>query len=408
MATSERDRAPGAPTPWREAPLVVLCVVSATQILAAFGMFMIPTLATNIKDTTSLGSAEIGFNFSLAFAMGGVAAVSVGGFTRRYGPGRVFQTGQLVLALGALLLASAASPLIALGSAMVGFGFGVASPVASIVVAQFSRAANFNLLLSVKQMSTPMGAALAGATGPTVAAALSWPAVFACIAVLALGSLAALEWFRRPWDRETQPTAPISPPWNGFRLIFCHRALAVLGLTGFLYSVAQLGLTGFLVLFLVEDMGYSAVSAGLMLSYVNGVGLLGRPFWGWCADALGTVFPVLTVLGVTTAACAALVATMSPEWPDWLVYVVFFLFGASGFGWSGVQIAAVGSVVPSDRRAEAFSGAFGLIFLGSLAGPGIASIVFSAFHSYAAVFVLLSLAGFAGTALTGYTWSARR
>lgn len=408
MLATNRKHGSDSPTPWRERPAVTLCAVSAIHVLAAFGMFMIPTLAANIKETTGLGSAEIGFNFSLAFAMGGVAAVSVGGFTRRYGPGRVFQAGQLVLALGALLFGSAAAPLIPLGAAMVGFGFGVASPTTSIIVAQFSRAANFNLLLSVKQMATPMGAALAGATGPAMADALGWPGVFACIAVLALGSLVALAWFRRTWDRETQPSAPISPPWNGFRLIFRDRTLAVLGLTGFLYSVAQLGLTGFVVLFLVEDMSYSAISAGLMLSLVNGIGLLSRPFWGWCADALGTVFPVLTLLGVTTAACAALIALMAPDWPDWLVYAVFLLFGASGFGWSGVQVAAVASVVPSDRRAESFSGTFGLIFLGSWAGPGIASFVFSVFHGYTAVFVFLGLAGLAGAALTGYAWSARR
>lgn len=383
---------------------MVLCVVSGAQVFAALGMFAIPALTTHIKETTGFSSAEMGYIFSLAFAMGGISSVSVGGFIRRYGANRVFQLGQIVLAVGALLVATSATRLTVIGSAMIGFGFGVASPVASIILAQFSRSAYFNLLFSAKQMATPIGAVLAGAVAPALATTFSWPVAFSAIAALAVGSVFVLVPFRRFWDRDAQASAPVSPPWNGFRMIFRDRTLTVLGLTGFFYSVAQLGLAGFLVLFLVEDLSYSAITAGLMLSLVSGAGLVSRPVWGWCADRIGAVSPVLMGIGIVTTASATLVALMTPEWPDTIVYAVFLAFGAAGFGWSGVQIAAVASVAPAERRSETFSGAFGLIFLGALAGPGLASIVFSVFHSYAAVFVALGLAGFTGTVLTAAAW----
>lgn len=382
--------------------LVILGVATTAQAFAAVAMFLIPTLAADIKETMGLSSAAIGYHISLAFGMGCISSISVGGFTRRFGANRIFQLGQIILAIGAALVATAVSPLVTIGMAFVGFGFGIASPVTSIILAQFSSAARVNLLFSVKQMATPTGAALAGAIGPVIAVAWSWQLAFASIGVILLTSVLVLGVFRRVWDGEVDPSAPISSPWTSYKIILRDRKLLVLALTGFFYSVAQLGLTAFLVLFLVEDLLYSAVSAGLLLSLVHALGVVSRPIWGWCADCVGNVAAVLSFIGLLTMTCAALAASITPTWPSAVVYAVFIAFGAAGFAWSGLQMATIASLAVPSRRAETLSGAFGLIFLGAWAGPGLASAVFSAFHTYTSVFVFLGLSAFVGTALTGF------
>ncbi len=372
------------------------------QTLAAVGMFAIPTLAAIIKQSLGLSSAMIGYQTSLAFGMGGVSAVLVGSLVRKFGPCRVFQVGQMILAIGCVLVMSSSVIIITVGIGLIGFGFGAASPITSIILARHGTPERRNFLFSMKQMSTPLGAAIAGIISPIIAETWAWQWVFGMIVILVLASIVGLSYFHRIWDDEADHNARITPPWVGFQIVFADQTLLRLALTGFFFALAQLGLTAFLVLFLVEDLEFSVISAGLMLSMVHGIGVASRLMWGEIADRTGNPLAVLSFIGGVAAVCAAIAAMTSSEWPQGLIYGLFLVFGLSGYGWSGLHAAAVAAIAKPDRLGETISGAFGFLFLGAWAGPSLAALVFSISEDYSAVFMFFCVSAAIGAILTGF------
>lgn len=387
---------------WRGNIFVILFVATTAQTLAAFGMFTIPTLAATIKGALGLSPSMIGYQTSLAFGMSGVSAVLIGGFVRRFGPCRVFQAGLMFLAAGGALVIASSMATVTAGIALIGFGFGFASPVTSIILARFGTAARRNLLFSIKQSSTPLGAAIAGIVSPTLAESWTWQWAFGVTVIAALLSALCLNLFHRTWDNEADHKARIALPWEGIRIIFANRTLLRMASIGFCYAMAQLGLTAFLVLFLVEDLAFSVISAGLILSMVHGVGVVSRLIWGFSADRAGNVLAVLSFIGGLTAVCAAIAVFASPEWPLVSIYALFLVFGSAGFAWSGLQAAAMAAMAESDRLSETISGGFGFLFLGAWAGPVLAALVFSVSENYGAVFGFLCLSAVIGAVLAGF------
>ena len=56
-------------------------------------------------------------------------------------------------------------------------------------------------------------------------------------------------------------------------------ALRWLSVTTFFYSFVQLCLGSFLVIMLVEEIGYTLVAAGMLLSVTQGAGVIARVIW---------------------------------------------------------------------------------------------------------------------------------
>jgi predicted MFS family arabinose efflux permease len=238
----------------------------------------------------------------------------------------------------------------------------------------------------LKQTGVPLGGMAAGLIGPPVALAFGWPAVLRLIAATAL-VLAALSQINRPVLDEARQKAAGR---NGLQLLRSlqvvaqNRKLLWLSLSSFCFAAVQLCVIAFLVALLVEDLGFSLVTAGSILAAVQICGAAGRVLWGAVADKLRDGMPVLFGLGLMMSAASLAVALFVPAWPAYAAPVPFLILGLSAAGWNGVYLSEVARHSP----AHAVSATTGAAMFFTFAGVVICPPVFSILHGVLGSYVL--------------------
>jgi len=212
----------------------------------------------------------------------------------------------------------------------------------------------------------------------------------------------AMNRLRPYWDDQADPRTPISAPWAGLRLIIRNRKLLTLCLTGFCLSVVQVGVLAFLVLFVVEDVGFTLTQGGFALSLINILAVGSRIFWGWQADRTPNSLAVVTAMGGVTTLAVLVFSAAGPEWSQWLVYGTMSVLGLATFGWSGIVIANVVKRADQGKIAETMGGTLGFFFSGALVGPSLGSLILQLTGSFSYVFMFLAVTAFVATIMAGF------
>jgi nitrate/nitrite transporter NarK len=144
---------------------------------------------------------------------------------------------------------------------------------------------------------------------------------------------------------------------------------------------------------LVEEVQYSLVQAGIMLSLVQAAGVGGRICWGYVADRTRNSLGVLQKLAVTTTACCLIVPFVSASWPLAALAVFFIVFGAAAVGWNGLFLAEVARCSPRGTVSVATSAAMTWNFGGILIGPALFATAYSFTDRYTSTYALLAVVG---------------
>jgi len=358
---------PGAPpvNPW-----VVVLATTAVQAVASMTTLSLATIAPKLAELLGVSSRLIGYQATLVY-LGAVVTSIVGGtIVRRYGASRTSQTALGLCALGVLVALVGDLWALALGSVVMGLGYGLTNPAASHLIVRHAKGPRLNLIFSIKQTGVPWGAMMAGLVVPAVTLALGWRAGILVVACLALLLLAALARPRRRWDDDREPRFPLKQnPFGAVALVWRIPALRYLSLTAMALALTQMCLLTFLVTFLVEEVGFGLVEAGVGMAVVQVGGVSGRLAWGWVADRLADGFLALLILTGLTVLGAVLTGLVGPETPRVLVYGAIMLFGATAVGWNGVYMAEIARQAPPDRIGTATGGSLVLTFSAIIVGP---------------------------------------
>jgi MFS family permease len=379
------------------AGLLVLAVTIMVQANAAFAALSLAAIAPVVGRALDVPASLIGIQISLVYGGAAVSSLFSGGLVPRYGACRFSQFSMLLVAAGCALATIPTLGTLILGSMVVGVGYGMTNPSASTLLIRFAPVHRRNLIFSIKQTGVPLGGVMAGLIAPTVALAFGWWAAPATVAVLALLMAAGLETVRESWDRDREPEAPAGQsPIEGLRLVWRIPALRWLSKACFWFSLTQLCLIGFLVTLLVEDVGFSLIEAGFLLSAAQVAGAVGRVSWGWVADRVGDGLGVLVVLGLLMVLGSGLMMMLGPTWSPFAVQLIVVLLGATAVGWNGVYIAEVARLSPKGKVSTATGGSLSIIFAGVLVGPSLFAALYTSLGSYPATFVLTAMASLAG------------
>ena len=148
------------------------------------------------------------------------------------------------------------------------------------------------------------------------------------------------------------------------------------------------------MLFLIVDLGYSLLAAGLVFSVAQGAGVLSRPVWGVIADRYQASRALLAGLGITMGLCGAAAALFTPATLPALIIAVCALYGASAIGWNGVYLAEVARLAPPGKVGMLTGGSLLFTFTGAVTGPPLFGAILGASGSYAlgfGVFAILPL-----------------
>ncbi|MCC5903435.1 MAG: MFS transporter [Halomonas sp.] len=369
-------------------------VFSTTLVLAYASLIALypAAIAPELAQSLGVTSSAVGLQLSLIFG-GAILSSLIGGpLTRRLGPCRTSQLSLTLLGSGALLLSVPTLPSFAIASLVAGLGYGLTNPAASLLLVRFTPSQYRGLIFSIKQTGVPLGGVLAGATAPLIAVTLGWQAGLWLYGALAVVGILLLQPNISHWDDQRTPGTPwLSRPFTGVALVWQHPSLHYVALLSLCFATIQLSISAFTVALLVEDLAFSLVDAGLVMSALQVSGVLGRITWGWLGDWLGNRFLTLLIIAATTALGCMLIASMSVSWPNMMVVIILCLTGFSSLGWNGVFMAEVAQLSPQNRVADAAAGCLVFTYSGVLFGLPLFASLHSWLGNYPSVFGLLSV-----------------
>ena len=375
-------------------PWTVVAATTAVQALASATTLSVPTIAPRLAEMLGISPALIGYQTTLIYTGAMATSIIGGAVVRRLGAGRASQLA-LVLAIVAVLLVLGGSLwTIALGSVVMGLGYGLTNPAASHLLMRFARGPRLNLIFSIKQTGVPWGGMLAGLMLPPVALTLGWRWAVGLVAVLSLALLVALAFGRRRWDDDRDPNHRLQQnPFGAVLLVWRTPALRYLSFASMALSLTQMCVLAFMTTLLVAEAGFGLVEAGFVVAIMQVAGVLGRVGWGLVADRIGDGFvTLLVVTGLAMGACLA-ASTLTIAWPPIAVYGLGALFGSTAVGWNGVFMAEVARQAPPDRIGVATGGCMMLTFSSIIFGPAAFGAISVATGSYATTY--LAVAGVA-------------
>ena len=376
------------------------------QAAGTMATVTLPAVAPAVAASFGVPSALIGYQISLLAAAMLFSLVFGGNLSTRWGACRVHQVGLVLLVAGCAIATGPHIAFFFLSAVTLGLGYGLLTPSASHLLMRYTTPERRNLVFSVKQTGVPLGGIGAALIAPAVASAYGWRWSLAVSAVLMLALIVPLQSRRARWDDDRNPAAPaILNPLGGIVTIWRHGALRYLSIAGACLVVPQFAITTFTVVFFVEEMGYTLVAAGIVLTASQIAGVAGRVFWGWLADVVRNCYTVLSMLCAVMLAASLLCFAITPSWPIVAACALFFVFGSTASGWNGAFLAEVARVAPPGTVSKATGGSLFFVNIGKMLGPIAMANVYALSGSYTLAFGLLAVPALAALA---YLLAARR
>ncbi|TMH75318.1 MAG: MFS transporter [Betaproteobacteria bacterium] len=408
MPTAHRglpERA-GPTGPTLPGPAVTLAATTAIQVMAALAALSVPAIAPAIAAATAQPASMVGTYISLVYLGSAAAALASGPLVPAAGALRLSQLSLVLCALALLVVARATLPALAISALVLGLGYGPITPASSHMLARSAHPDRIALTFSVKQTGVPAGVALAGILVPALTVWLGWKAALGAVAVLCLACAAAVQPLRAVLDHDRDPGARFtgSALLSGVRLVGASGPLRSMAALSFVYSGLQNCTSSFIVAYLVEELGYGWIAAGIGLTAANLAGVAGRIAWGVVSDRWLAARRTLQALGVLMAIACALAAALTPRWPALAVYATCALLGATAIGWNGVFLSEVARRAPPGQAGAATGGSLFVTFVGSVVWPPAFGLLQRASGSYGVCFAAAGALCAAAVILAGIGW----
>lgn len=366
------------------------------QALTAMAMLVPTVLAPVAAAELGVPAARIGVLVAFTYVSAIVSGLICDGLIARFGPVRVFECAVVLVAVG---LASASGGHIALAfvlAALAGAAHGLVNPASSTVLLAASPPRYRSLIFSVKQTGVPLGAAVASLLIPALLQTMHWRQVVLVLGVASISMLAIVIPFRRFYDTDRNPQRKIRLTGIGrpIAAVTSHPELFRLAMISAVYSAVQMSLFTYLMLFLIVDLGYTLVVAGLVFSVAQGAGVLSRPVWGVIADRFEASRQLLGGLGIAMGLCGVAATLFTSATPAALIIAVCAIYGSSAIGWNGVYLAEIARLAPAGKVGMLTGGALLFTFTGAVTGPPLFGAILAFTGSYAlgfGVFAVLPL-----------------
>jgi MFS family permease len=380
--TPARERVPASA--WRMLALGV-SAQAAGSLFASTPAYLIPLL--HLDRGVPLAQAGL---LAAAPSLGMVMAlVAWGAVTDRYGERWVIAGGLALTAVFAFA-AAAVSGYVGLGVLFVLGGAAAASTSAAsgrVVIGWFPRSRR-GLAMGIRQISQPLGVAVAALAVPALASHLGiWAPLLLAGALTAVLAAACAVGIANPPRPPSAPAVDGERPFNPYReSLFLTR----IHLLSALLVVPQFTLSTFGLIWLITGLHWNVTAAGAVIAAAQLVGALGRIAVGSASDRVGSRTRVLRWVAVSS------------------VVVMLALAGCGGLHWavaSAVVLIVASTVSVADNGlsftsvAEAAGPSWsgkalgiqntGQFLAASAVGPGIGALI--TVVGYPVAFALVAL-----------------
>lgn len=387
----------GEKAPLRDTVTVVFFMIWV-QLIGSMASLWLPAIAPEVAGDIGIDASLIGLQVVSVYLGGMVTSLLAGGLVARLGAWRASQLSLVLFTLAHLIIASGVLPLMALGSFVIGFGYGLINPPAAHLLSKVVTPKNRNLVFSIRFTGVPLGGIAAGTFAPTATLSFGWQASMAITVVASVAMLLLMQPFRARWDTDRSRNAPVfRSPAMDLKQAWSLPAIRWLCFTGLFLAAIQLSLNAFTVTLLVEEAHYTLVAAGLALTSVQVAGVIGRIAWGLIADRIRSGYAALMINALLTAVSAIATVFVAPSWPVALVYLLFFVFGFTAMGWNGVFASTVVEHSPAGKAGNMTGAALFFTFSGVLVGPAVFTLGHHVTGSYSGSFMITAILAVAGT-----------
>jgi predicted MFS family arabinose efflux permease len=242
--------------------------------------------------------------------------------------------------------------------AFAGLANGIAQPAGNLAIARGVANSRQGLAFGIKQSAIPGATLVAGGMVSLIGAVLTWRAAFLILSVGAVLLAFAMPKdpyrtvLRRPGAMLREGDVPLLPLIVLAGAAFCGAAVGT-SLASFFVGSAVTG-------------GVDARTAGLLLAFGSGTGILSRLVIGWSADRRvgGHLNVVMLLLSLGAVGFAGLAARGSLS----LLAAATVLAFAAGWGWPGLFNFTVVRLNPNAPAAATAITQTG-VFVGGVIGP---------------------------------------
>jgi MFS family permease len=343
----------------------------AVQILASLILSTAAVLSPAVAPTLSLAPERVGVFVAIAYLAAMTAGLPTGNWVARWGGVRVSQASLLSLMAGAWLACMGEVWALVPAALLIGFGYGLANPSATAVLARHVPARASGLFFSMKQAGVPMGVALAGLYMPWGLQQLGWQTSVGVVGAVCL-TICLWLWstLSRLQPREELVQVRLQARWWAPLLdVGRDRDLRRLGLVSLVYAMAQQGFLTFLVSLLHLQGGLTLAMAAGILAASQVASTAARVGFGHVADRWVAPPRLLGWLGIAMSVGLVLLAWVGTSGHLWGSALMALVCGTFAMGWNGVFFAELVRTTPRDRLANAAGTTQFLTFTGAMSGP---------------------------------------
>lgn len=370
-----------------------IAMTVAVQSLTAMAILVPTVLAPVAASELGVQASRIGILVAFIYFVAIGTGLMCDTLIARFGPVRVFEFAVVLVAVGLASGFGGNLGVMFFLGALAGAATGFVNPASSTILLQVSPPQYRSLIFSIKQTGVPLGSAIASVLIPALVQTMHWRDA---VLVLGVGSafvLIVVAPFRSAYDRDRNPHQRIRLSAVGAPIaeILSRPELLTLALTSAVYSAVQMSCFTYLMLYLIVELGYTLVLAGLVFSVAQVMGIIGRPVWGVVADRFLAPRKLLAGLGIAMGLCGLASASFTPGWPVAAIVAVCALYGASAVGWNGVFLAEVARIAPPGKVGMVTGGAMLFNFSGAVLGPPVFGAILGFTGSYAFGFLIVAL-----------------
>lgn len=366
-------------------PWLALRAMLAVQVLASMVLSTAAVLSPAVAPTLDLPPERVGVFVALAYLAAMASGLPTGNWVARWGGVRVSQASLLCLMSGTWLACVGEPWCLPPAALCIGFGYGLANPAATTVLARHVPAQASGLFFSMKQAGVPLGVAMAGLCMPLGLRWLGWqPSVFVAGALCLTLGLWLWSTVTRLQPAEERAAARASTRWWAPLLdVGRDRELRRLGLVSLVYAMAQQGFLTFLVSLLHFQGGLSLAMAAAILAASQVASTAARVGFGHVADRWVSPPRLLGWMGIAMSLGLVLLAWVGTTGHEMGSALVALVCGTFVMGWNGVFFAELVRSAPRERLASATGTTQFLTFSGAMSGPFLVSQWVSWGGSYA-------------------------
>ena len=382
-------------------PLAAVMLVQAMLMVATV---TVPVLAPELALATKIEPHWIGVYSSLVF-VGALVSILLGGsLARRFGAVTMSQIALGISGLALIATASGTVSAITISAVIAGFGYGLATPAASQILANVTRPGRHGIVFSLKQSTVSLGGLIAGVLVPALVVGFGWRAATLFVGFLVIAGSVLIHPLRTSHDdRQPRGSTTLVAPLRSIMYVLNHPRLRILALITFTFAAAQNSTNAIFVTYLVEKIEVPLVLAGLIFSSMQITGMTTRIFLGWISDHFISAIRLLGIIGLLIAITLMALAFIKPTWSITNIFILAGLTGIFVTGWSGVYLAEIARVVTPEHVAIATGGTVFFSFFGAAIGPSIFSLIVAATNNYTPAFIAIgTAAGLVGVLVLRY------